>query len=316
MMTKTIVTACDHKFVWGAMLLGLSLRYHGLMCPYHILGYDLLKSDIACLEGLPNTKVFNSHKASVRSVCTQKPMAIATADTDLIIWMDADCMVSGNVDDYLICPEGKFQIRFREKAENASVYRNYYQQGDAWGSIPSRVLRKWKDDIADKDLPAIETVCQTNCFVLSRQHLPFISLWQKQMEKVIPESTKGVYAKDSYAYSMTDESVLNSLFAFSSAAPQTTEYLMDKDPAAICIHFGLNPKPWNHWTRQAFMVYNDVQNLLKWAKKEGLKLPPIPPSFDPINKNMEFRRACAIGTYRDLRYQLSTFVRKGIRGIL
>ncbi len=34
----------------------------------------------------------------------------------------------------------------------------------------------------------------------------------------------------------------------------TSEYLMDKDPDAACIHFGLNPKPWQHWTLQAFKV--------------------------------------------------------------
>ncbi len=310
---KTIVTACDHRFLWGAMLLGLSLRYHNVPCYYHVLGYDLPEEDIKALQAIPHTKVFQTAKTSSRSVCTQKPMAIATAETELIIWMDADCMVTGNVDKYLVCQDNAFQIRFREKAENASVYRNFYRAEDTWGEIPPCVLDQWKKDINDLQTPNISTVSQTNCFVLNKEHLPFIKLWQRQMEAVIPENTEGVYAKDSVAYSMTDESVINSLFAFSSKTPITTEYLLDKDPNAYCAHFGLYPKPWQHWTRQSLKYYQQIQDILHWAHGQKMLSIGLPPAFLPGNKTNELIMAYIRALYSQTRYKTSTILRKLLR---
>ncbi len=310
---KTVVTACDHNFVWGAVLLGLSLRYYGMDCCYHVLGYDLPESDIRILESIPNTKVFSTQKSSSRSVCTQKPMAVATADTEFIIWMDADCIVTGNVDKYLVCPEGKFQIRFRSREENASVYRNHYCAGDKWGDIPMAVLEQWQKDVDDLTEPMISTVSQTNCIVMTRQHVPFIDLWKTQMFKVIPETTKGVYAKDSIAYSMTDESTINSLFAFSSRAPETTEYLLDKDETAYCAHFGLMPKPWQHFTLPTYRYYDQIQKFIQHARDNGIKLPPLPDSFDPKYRSREYLRARIQASYRIQRYKTSTLIRRALK---
>ncbi|MDD4310801.1 MAG: hypothetical protein PHO32_10495 [Candidatus Cloacimonetes bacterium] len=311
----TIVTACDSKFVWGATLLGLSLRYHGMSCPYNILGYDLSKQEVEILQGIPNTKVFLTHKSDNRSVCTQKPWAIATAITNDIVWMDADCIVSGNIESLLICPEGKLQIRHRGKEENASVFRNIYKKEDAVGEIPLEVLDRWRKDVNDLNKSRLTYMCQTNCFVLNRNHLDFISLWQQQMEKVIPLDTKGVYAKESKAYFMTDESVINSLFAFSSKAPETSEYLMDKSLDSACIHFGLNPKPWQHWTKQAYAYYDDIQALLNWARVQQIKLPALTESLKPENRDKEYRRAKLLGIIRELRYWVSSHIRRALRKV-
>lgn len=310
---STVVTACDHNFVWGAMLLGLSMRYQGMTCPYHVLAYDMPPEDVLLLEGIADTKVFPAQKTDSRSICTQKPMAIATAETDIVVWMDADCIVSGNLEKFFLCPDDSIQIRKRGKAENATVYRNYYAAGDKYGSIPARVLQIWKEDVADRDTSRIDEVYQTNCFVLKRAHLPFIALWQRQMEKVIPLQTTGVYNPQSIAYSMTDESVINSLFAFSNAAPPTSEYLMDKDPDAACIHFGLYPKPWQHWTMQAFNWYGYVQTLLQWAGSKGISLPQLPESFKPRNMQQEYRRAKYTARYKDLRFKGSSALRAVLR---
>ncbi len=310
---STIVTACDDKFVWGAVLLGLSLRFYGIKSMYHVLGYDLCENDVEILQSIPDTVVFPTTRLDERSVCTQKPMAILTAKTDIIVWMDADCLAHGNLEPFFVCPDGKLQIRFRGCIENASVYRNYYGREDRSGDIPKKVLSQWKDDVNDLKQSQISSVCQTNCFVLTKAHLPFISLWQSQMEKVIPLGTKGVYASDSVAYSMTDESVLNSLFAFSSQAPQIYGYLMDKDPNAYCIHFGLSPKPWEHWTKQAFSSYHEIQHLIHWAIQQKIKLPKLTSSLKLENKNREFLSASIRGSYRDVRYQLSSIARKSLK---
>ena len=306
----TVVTACDSKFVWGAILLGLSLRYHKMDCIYHILGYDLSSEEISFLESIPNTKVYPTHKPNTRSVCTQKPIALALAETEIIIWMDSDCMATGNLDKFFYCCDDSIQIRWRGESENATVYRNYYHKDDDWGTIPKAVLDVWKKDVADLESPQITTVCQTNCFVIRREHLDFIELWHRQMDKVIPIDTVGVYAKQSKAYSMTDESVLNSLFAFSSKAPKTCQYQMDTDPDAYCLHFGLSPKPWEHWSRQSLKHYRLIMNLLIWAKAEGIKLPVYPKSFLARYYMWEKLRASLEYWFKQSRYQMSNALHK------
>jgi lipopolysaccharide biosynthesis glycosyltransferase len=148
---------------------------------------------------------------------------------------------------------------------------------------------------------------------MTREHLPFITLWHNQMDKVIPADTTGVYAKDSIGYSMTDESTLNSLFAFSSQAPETAEYLLDKDPDAYLAHFGLKPKPWQHFTAQSLGYYDEIQKILQWGKAQGIILPPLPPSFLLGNKLNETLKAVVISNFRQIRYQLSTRARLLIR---
>lgn len=309
----TVVTACDEKFVWGAMLLGLSMRYHQMNCAYNVLGYDLPQEMINCLESIPGTKVFPTHKTDTRSVCTQKPLAINTADTEIIVWMDADCVVSGNLEKFFVCPDNRMQIRLRGKPENFSVYRNFYGKHDPWGQIPNKVLDLWRSDVNDLRESRIQTVFQTNCFVLNRQHLPFIELWKTQMLKVIPPDTKGVYSKTSVAYSMTDESVINSLFAFSAQAPQTAEYMMDKEANAACIHFGLSPKPWQHWTLTAMNHYEYIQTLIAWGQNMGILLPQITASLLSSNRRRERNLAILRDSLKALRFKASSTVRNILR---
>ncbi len=306
----TVVTACDSKFVWGAILLGLSLRYHKMNCYFHVLGYDLSQDEINFLESIPETKVYSTHKPNTRSVCTQKPIALALAETEIIVWMDSDCLATGNLDKFFHCCEDSIQIRWRGEAENATVYRNFYHKNDRWGAIPKAVLDTWKQDVGDLDTPQIQTVCQTNCFVIRRQHLDFIEQWHRQMDKVIPIDTVGVYAKHSPAYSMTDESVLNSLFAFSSHAPKTCQYQMDTDPEAYCLHFGLSPKPWEHWSRQSLKHYKLIMNLLIWAKAQGMKVPVYPKSFRASNYVQEKFRASLEHWFKKSRYHISSSLHK------
>jgi hypothetical protein len=295
------------------MLLGLSMRYHHMNCAYHVLGYDLPEQDARCLQSIPGTKVFPTHKTDTRSVCTQKPMAINTAETDVIVWMDADCVVSGNLEKFFVCPDNRLQIRLREKPENFSVYRNFYSGTDSLGEIPQKVLDTWQKDVDDLPQARIKTVYQTNCFVLNKQHLPFIELWKAQMLKVIPPDTRGVYSKNSVAYSMTDESVINSLFAFSAQAPETTAYLMDKQADAACIHFGLNPKPWQHWTLSALKHYDYIQTLISWGRKKGISLPQLSPSLLPINRKQEANLALLRDSLKALRFNASSGVRTILR---
>jgi len=310
---KTVVTACDSNYLWGALLLGASLRYFKLPVAFHVLGYDLKPLHVKILEQLGDTKVIVVPKDDTRSVCTQKPRAIFTADTETIIWMDADCIVTGDVSKYLVTPDGKFQIRFRSEEENAMVYRNLYTASDRVGNIPTKVLAEWQNDVADKESSQINTVSETNCFVLNKSHLPFIQLWQDQMMKVIPADTKGVYNKNSIGYSMTDESTINSLFAYSSEAPVVAEYQLDKDPDAFLAHFGLPPKPWVKWSKNNLRYYDLVIDLVKWMQDAQFILPPIPDALDIKKKKVAFLEAEFIHHYKMTRYRVSTLVRSLLR---
>ncbi len=303
---NTIVTACDSNYVWGAYILVASLCYFNVKSYKHVLGIKLSEKECKLLEQFENTKVFNQQERNGESVCLMKPHAIYSADTELITWMDSDCMATGDVTDLIRVEPDTIQIRFRSMEENAMVYRNYYGKKDSIGTIPKKVLNIWQKDVNDLNKSQISTVCETNCFVMRKSNLDFIKMWQEQMEKVIVDNKLNVYNKDSIGYFMTDESVFNSLFAFSSKAPKIDKYLFDVQKDKMIAHFGLNPKPWIHWTKRSFEYYNLLQNILTWCKDHGYETPPIPNSLKAKYKSYECLRANISHSYRSFKYNIST----------
>jgi len=305
---KTVVTACDSNYIWGAYILIASLCYYDVKCYKKVLGIMLTNEEQELLTQFPNTEVFNSNRITDRSVCLMKPHAIEAADTEIVSWMDSDCLVTGDVTDLLEAQDGEIQIRFRSFEENAGVYRNYYGKDDELGLIPQKVLDVWKADVNDLETPQISTVCETNCFVITKNSMEFVKKWQTQMEKVIVDNNLQVYNKKSIGYFMTDESALNSLMAYSSEAPKVTEYLFDKDKDKLLVHFGLNPKPWVHWTKRALLHYDLTLEIIDWCKKMGYKTPPIPSSLKRKNKMKETIRAEINHQYNSLKYGVSSFL--------
>jgi len=297
---KTIVTACDSNYIWGAFILIASLCYFDVKSYKKVLGIMLSQEEQELLNQFPETEVVNSYRDSEKSVCIMKPHAFNLANTDLITWIDSDCIVTGDITEFMTVEEDEIQIRFRSFVENAGVYRNFYGKSDELGLIPEKVLRIWKEDVADLELSQISTVCETNCFVIRKKNLGFIRLWQNQMEKVIVDNQLQVYDKNSVGYFMTDESVLNSLMAFSSKALKVKEYQFDKYNNKLLVHFGLNPKPWIHWTKRGLQYYDLTMEILKWCKMKKYKTPPIPLSLNPRNKTNEVLRA-------NLRHYFTTF---------
>lgn len=313
---KTVVTACDSNYIWGAFLLIASLCYSEVKSYKKVLGIMLTDDEQELLTQFPDTEVINSNRISDKSVCLMKPHAMQTAETDIICWMDSDCIVTGDVTDLIEAKDGEIQIRFRSLEENAGVYRNYYGRNDEIGLIPQKVLDVWKSDVDDLEHPQIITVGQTNCFVITKNTMDFVDLWQIHMGKVIVDNALQVYDKKSIGYFMTDESALNSLMAFSSKAPKVKEYLFDQDEDKLLVHFGLNPKPWVHWTKVALPYYDLTLEIIDWCLEMGYKVPPIPSSFNRKNKMQETVRAEVAHQYRSLRYGISTFLqgcRKRVR---
>ncbi len=309
-MNNTFVTACDSNYLWGAFLLIISLRYHGVEDPVHVMGYDLSDKERDMLQQFDNVKVYSEGRMTKRSVCTQKPDAIFSSNTEFTTWVDADCIVNGNIKNEFVATEPFFHIRFRDFHENGLVYRDRYSWGEKFGTIPEKVLKIWKWDIRERAFPTISTVCETNCFIIHKSHLPFIKRWKNQMEKVIDENTIGVYNKSSTAYFMTDESVLNSLFAFADDSPEVGVYPYDKNMDAKIIHFSLFPKPWQTWSYKNIPFYEMVMQFIHWARSRGYELPDLPYSFQPANKQKIMKEAFIRELIASVRHEISTKIRR------
>ena len=293
MKNITIVSACDWNFLWGAYLLAASAARFLPETPVHILQTGFTDDDKALLEQFPTVKVLSLPDNDPRNVANRKSEALLSADTEFVAWLDADCMVIGDISKYLIPMNGEFQIRMRAAAENAWVWRNHYAPGEPRGGLPKSVLEKWRADVGQLEKPLVDSACVTNCFVLHQRHLDFVRQWKSQIAKVIPPAHAGVVDNRNPAYFMTDESVMTSLLAFSNIAPTPGEFLLDRDAKAHVAHFGANPKPWTQWRLRLWYCHPHIMSLLDWARASGYKLPPLPWSFEKRNRLPAYALALA-----------------------
>jgi len=284
MKNLTIVSACDRNFLWGAYLLAASAARFLPETPVHILQIGFTDDDKKLLEQFPTVKVLPLADNDPRNVANRKSEALLSADTEYVAWLDSDCMVVGDITEFLIPTNGEFQIRLREPWENAWVWRNHYAPGEATGGLPKSVLDKWQTDVGQRTVPLVNTTCVTNAFVLHRRHLDFIRQWKSQIAKVIPPAHAGVVDNRNPAYFMTDESVMSSLLVFSDIAPTAAAFRLDREPARHVAHFGANPKPWKQWRLHLWYCYPHIQSLLDWAEKSGHRTPPRPWSLQKQNR--------------------------------
>jgi hypothetical protein len=272
----TIVTACDANYFWGAFLLAASLRIHGVSAPIHVLAQGFSEDQKNLLLQFPDTAVIPLAEGNPRNLCTRKAEALLTANTEWVAWIDADSIAVGDLRPVLIPKNDSFQIRMRSPQETAEIYRNFYEPDETPGGIPRKIASQWKADVADLEKPACVDSCVTNVFVIHQRHRRFLELWNEQILKVIPPVHNGITRWDQPAYLISDESVLNSLLAFSSLAPRSDEYLLDRQNSAHVLHFVENPKPWGRWKHRHWSHYEKVLGLLDQARAEGYRLPPLP----------------------------------------
>lgn len=278
MSSKTIVTACDHNFVWGTYLLLLSLCRHGIDLPVHVVTHNLGEVDCALLHQIGGVKLFPTPDSSNhRNIVYQKTAAILTADTDLILWIDSDCIVTGDITSRIETTGEGLQIRMRPEAEIAYLFKKRYARGEPRGMLPRQVLDIWCRDVGERQTPAINTSCNAHCFAVHRKHLGFIRLWDAQIRKVIPDDApSGVVNDRSFAYFLLDEAVMSSMLAFSENPPPVRRYTLEEDPACAVVHFGGRPKPWQRWLLRNMNYFDEVVGLLEWAEAQGWQLPATP----------------------------------------
>lgn len=312
MSSKTIVTACDHKFVWGTFLLLLSLRRNGVRIPVHVMAHDLDALDRELLTQFDDVKLFEPPaEENHRNIVYRKTAAILTADTDLIMWIDSDCLVTGDITPLIDETREGLQIRMRPDHEIRYLFKKRYLRKERRHSLPRRVLETWRDDVGQRQAAALNTSCNAHCFVVHRCHLDFIRRWDEQIRKVIPDdASSGVVDDRSFAYFLLDEAVMSSMLAFADGPPPICRYRLEEDPARSVVHFGGTPKPWDRWLLRNMSWFDEVQRLLDWADTQGIKTPERPWNFKRSNRAFCWSKALFLEMPRRIRRTAAGFKKR------
>lgn len=306
----TIVTACDRNYLWGAFLLIASASRNIPNIPIHLLQTGFTPEDISLFTQFPQVKVIQLSDDDRRNVSNRKSEAILSAETEYIAWMDADCMVIGDIEAMLVPENGEFQVRLREPSENAWIWCEHYQPGDKKGSLPKAVSEKWQLDVNQLATPRVDTTCVANTFVIHRRHLDFIRQWRAQIAKVLPSGNHGLIDHRSPAYFMIDESVLSSVVAFSELTPPISPFRLNRDPKAHVAHFGANPKPWVRWRKQFWYCHRPVMELMDWLESTGKSAPPVPWAFKRSSAPFAWTLAQAEALYTRSRSMAGSLLRR------
>ncbi|MCA9469417.1 MAG: hypothetical protein KC643_28790 [Nitrospira sp.] len=282
--TQAIVTACDKRFLWGACLLIASLRKNNINIPITVVIRGFTNTDKDMLNQFDNILCIESDLRTSFAQ-TDKPQALLSASgAEYITWLDADCIVNGDVSELLIPIEPKsIMIRFRDEIEN----KLRFNSGKESSAIPEKVQEVWKSDIANSASRCrIHTTCVTNAFTIHKEHFPLIREWESMIMAVAQKY--GSNFPQAYCHSsgsgLSDELILNSLFAFKENAPPVSSYRLNVDRQRCLLHFGLNPKPWNGWTWSTLRYFDLVISLIEWLKEQGYGTPHIPWHLRPGTK--------------------------------
>ena len=188
--------------------------------------------------------------------------------------------------------------------ETHLVYAKQYRDDEDSG-IPLHIQDIWRKDVAEEQQCRISTVCNTCTFIMNKSHFPFIERWQQQMNKVLSCEVSQVTNSRSMAYAMTDESVMNSLFAFSRLAPQVHEFQLDKSDQAHSMHFGGLPKPWHTLRMKHFKYFNVIIELIDWCYRNNYQTPPLPASFRRELKYWHYSKALSSSIFANTKHQLA-----------
>lgn len=291
-MNSTIVTAGDKRFFWGMYLLVASMRMHGMKNPILCLVKGLSKDEEHALEQF-SVKLCRSEEISL-PVQAQKPSALfmGAQNAEYITWMDADCLVDGDISERLIpgTPQD-ILIRFRNREENRLRFRDLKTDGE----IPECVKDIWREDVSESSQCKIETTCVTNVLTIHRCNLPLIEKWDRQIRAI---SLKGFNrCKFAYTHSsgfgISDELILNSLLAYAEIPYAISAYKLNEQKGKYLLHLGLKPKPWEMWTVPMLKYYGLVASIVKWTRQNGFCSPPLPWSFIPALKPVVYSTAFA-----------------------
>ncbi len=313
MKNNTVVTIGGMNYLWGIFMLIASMRKNGMDEPVIVGTADFTAGAENILLSLGNVRCVPIVNTG-RSLACCKAEIMLRAETEYITWADSDGFFTGNVSKLLV-PDSPDEIHIRRRSpeENPLAFRRRLRPGEDGRTIPEHILKVWQENVGERTAPAIMQSC-SSCFLsVHRKARPFLERWDSEMKKVLPAHDVGVVDYSLEYYHQLDESVLNSLLCFSRNAPETSEtFTLDKNPEAMYIHFGGNPKPWQGWNSAAVKYFDEYTALAEFAARHW----PLP-SAVPYSLKRENKLRCRI-LARPLEFagKLSRFVRRHLALIL
>lgn len=300
--STSIVTITDRRFLLAVYMLVASLRYHHVKSRITVLTRGVCAEERALLEQFEGVSVVESLATDDRNPCTLKGEAILAAEADeaeYITLLDGDCVVTGDISQYLSSAQAGLCTRQKSPDEIANIYRLRYEVGEKHGTIPRKVLERWRSDVGDKSKPAGERLVASGNLTIHRSCLGFVRKWQAQMLLVLPNLDKGSsHDFSSFAYQQTDESVLNSLLLFASDAPDVYPYVLNSDDNAYVAHLGPYPKYWVMWSKEKLRYLNLVLDIVDWAREQGYRIPKLTWCLKRHNKILAYIVAYVHFLYR------------------
>lgn len=316
----TVVTITDRNYVLAVYILIASLRYHRVDCRINVLGVNLSAGEKRLLEQFADTAVIDGETSNSGNAATRKAEAILSArdhDTDFITLLDGDCIVTGDITPYLSPDRPGIMSRLKTPCEDADVFRDHYGAEERQGGVPENILEIWRRDVGERQESAIQNTVIGGNLTIHRDHLGFVERWQTQMREVLPSTDPGMaYDYDSVGYFQMDESVLNSLLAFSHEAPPRLDYLFNQDKEAYVAHLGPGkPRFWELWRFDRLRYHPQIMRILEWARREGHDLPELPWTLRPLNKPFVYLGACA-HQLRELARRTTRLMLRDVRRLL
>lgn len=280
---NTIVTIGDINYLWGIFLLIASARRSGMDEPFLVGGKKFTPEAERVLTQFGDVKVMQLDGMK-RSLTCLKAHVMLNVGTEYATWADSDAFFTGNVSE-ILTPSSPEEIHFRLRApfEMPGAFRGH-TFGEDGKSIPKAVLGVWRKDIEEVAGEAREesryatSGSASFCSFSMARFRKFAEIWHALQMKVLPERDVGVEDRSLLYYHQLDESTLNACLNFVPDAPRVQDvYRMDKDRDRLFVHFISRPKPWEGWTKRAFMHFDEYVSVVEWAASQGLELPGTVP---------------------------------------
>lgn len=310
-MDYTLVTITDSKYLPAVYVLALSVKFHKVDARFNILGVGLSEQEKAYFNQFENVRVFDADLSNMRNPTTRKGEAILTAEGDgaaYITLLDADSVVTGDITPYLSVKDADMAVYWKLPEDDGACFASKYGPDDVWGTVPRAILERWQKDVGERETPGITSTASANSLTVHRDRLDFVRKWQEQMLAILPaRNTKYAHDWSSFAYSQLDESVLNSLLAFSHDVPRLTRGELDLHPDAMVYHLGPFPKFHKVFPVRNLKYYEQIVALIRWAEQNGYQVPPLPWTFKRQNRPWVYAGAVV--------YEILNWVKSKIRRI-
>ena len=262
--STTVVTAGDHAYAWGALMLVASMRRNGMQHPVVVWAMEWDEDQKRRIRALGDVVVQDIAKTRQCLAC-QKPriMGCDAVKTDWVCWVDADGLFVGDCSEWL---SGDDEDEMRIKRCNPPPPDFTPETLSTW----QRDVRRFWGQALDESRYA--TRVQSGVILLHRKWRQFLGRWDAQINNVLPPDVEILMKKGS-AYYQTDESVLGSLLCFGLDAPKVSEqYKFDGkvDRSRYYLHFGYNPKPWQMWNTWAMRFREEAYRTVEWLVEKGV----------------------------------------------